>query len=149
MSDPLPVQIYKITNLINSKCYVGKHKGDIFKDRYWGIGKRLWLAIRKYGLENFSREILACVEDEREIWALNEKFWIAYYKSNNPQYGYNLSEGGDGARHQTCLEDVRKKISKSLKGVPKTAKAKINMAAARRKRSREEVNPLRGIPRKD
>ena len=45
--------IYKITNTINSKIYIGKHKCDDLDDGYFGSGKRLWIAINKYGLENF------------------------------------------------------------------------------------------------
>ena len=45
--------IYKITNTINGKIYIGKHKCDDLDDGYFGSGKRLWIAINKYGLENF------------------------------------------------------------------------------------------------
>ena len=57
--------VYKTTNLINKKIYVGVHSTDNLDDWYLGSGKRLLLAIRKYGKENFKREIISFV-DSRE-----------------------------------------------------------------------------------
>jgi len=49
--------IYKWTNLINGKMYIGSHKGTI-DDGYIGSGKYFNHALNKYGIENFTREIL-------------------------------------------------------------------------------------------
>lgn len=83
--------IYKTTNLINGKFYIGKDVKN--KKTYLGSGKILKQAIDKYGKENFKKEILEyCIDlvhlDEREI------YWIDKY--NAIENGYNLTEGGTG-----------------------------------------------------
>lgn len=86
--------IYKITNLLNHKIYIDKHTYiNNRKDNYTGSGKLIKLAIRKYGIENFKKEILEICTPE----TINEKeiYWIIKlnaYSSN----GYNLAKGGKG-----------------------------------------------------
>lgn len=94
------IGIYKITNKINNKVYIGQSKNI---SRRWREHKRhyknknnssvLYKAIRKYGLENFLFEIIELC-DESKLDELEIKY-IANYKSNNKDYGYNLTEGGD------------------------------------------------------
>lgn len=96
--------IYKITNKINNKIYIGKTLFSIEKrwqehchdSKINTKEKRpLYSAMRKYGIENFCIEkIEECSEDivnEREI------YWIEYYGSF--KYGYNATEGGDGKHY--------------------------------------------------
>ncbi|GJQ44114.1 MAG: hypothetical protein JETCAE03_36120 [Ignavibacteriaceae bacterium] len=71
--------IYKTTNLINGRYYFGMHSTDKLDDGYLGSGDNLWKSIRKYGKENFKREIVEfcknreeLVEKEKEIVNLNE-----------------------------------------------------------------------------
>ncbi len=70
--------IYKTTNLINGKYYIGMHTTDDLNDGYVGSGKRLWYSIKKYGKENFKCEILEMLPDrsslkEREKELVNEE----------------------------------------------------------------------------
>jgi group I intron endonuclease len=86
--------IYKTTNLINNKIYIGQHNSSA--DNYIGSGLNLNKAIKKYGKENFQREILEHVTsanvNEREI------FWIAELSATDRNIGYNISSGGTGGK---------------------------------------------------
>ena len=113
--------IYKTTNLITNKIYIGQKHSNIFLgSNYLGSGKKLKDAVKCYGKDNFKVELIEEIEtkelmDEREI------YWISYYNSTNKEIGYNLSEGGNvnrtligennpfyGKHHN---EETRKKMS--------------------------------------
>lgn len=89
-------QIYKTTNLINGKIYIGQlTRIDKYKKDYFGSGVKIRAAIKKYGAENFKREILLECDNQDD---LNEAeiFFIKEYKSQNSKIGYNIAEGGKG-----------------------------------------------------
>jgi group I intron endonuclease len=86
--------VYKTTNLINGKIYIGK--SAINKKRYIGGGKYLRLAIKKYGRENFKKEILENNIENKDKLNQRETYWINFYNSRDPKIGYNRSLGGDG-----------------------------------------------------
>ena len=94
--------IYKITNNINNKIYIGKtefsiekrfaeHCSDAFRDR--NEKRPLYAAMRKYGIENFEISLIEETNspEEREI------YWISYYDSY--KNGYNATLGGDGKKY--------------------------------------------------
>lgn len=85
--------IYKTTNMVNGKIYVGQHKSNKFDSYYKGSGKLLHEALNKYGVDNFSVEVLEeC--DTAEYMNEREIYWIAQLNSTNLDIGYNLSDGG-------------------------------------------------------
>lgn len=104
--------IYKTTNLVSGKIYIGQYSGE--KDTYLGSGKLIKLAIKKYGKENFIRDIIEDGINDRVLLNIREKYWINFYHSNNLEIGYNLTEGGDGVCNPD--ESVLDKISKSNQG---------------------------------
>lgn len=104
--------IYKTTNLINGKMYIGMHSQE-FEDNYLGSGKLLKKAIKKYGRENFKKEILEVCET-REALAEAEKRYITDDIISDPLY-YNLKCGGEGGSSGLSVE-ARNKISKANKG---------------------------------
>ena len=59
--------VYKITNNLNGKYYIGKHQTKDLNDGYMGSGKFLKRAIKKCGLDNFSKEILHVFPTEQEM----------------------------------------------------------------------------------
>ena len=82
--------IYKITNKINGKFYIGKHQTSDIGDGYMGSGKLIKAAIKKYGVENFSKEILHIYDSEEDM-NLKEKELVTISDQT-----YNLCEGGKG-----------------------------------------------------
>ncbi len=82
--------IYKITNIINGKYYIGKHQTKDLNDGYMGSGRLISAAIKKYGIENFKKEILHVFDNEKDM---NDKEKELVVISENT---YNLCEGGQG-----------------------------------------------------
>jgi group I intron endonuclease len=106
--------IYKITNTINGKVYIGQSihlKNRMSAHRSINSESNVGLkrAYKKYGIENFTFEIIKETYD-LDYW---EKFYIYWYRSTNPKYGYNISIGGDTCPSKS--ERTRKKMSKSIK----------------------------------
>ena len=105
------MEIYKITNTLNGKIYIGK---DTTSDpKYYGSGLLIRRSINKYGIDNFTKEIIDITEDYNEL-SNKEIYWIKHFNSTNPEIGYNISEGGDGGNtlsNHPDLDIIRKKIS--------------------------------------
>ena len=125
-------KVYKHTSP-NGKVYIGITKKKYVKDR-WGKGKGyenndyFTKAINKYGWDNFGHEILfeglskeeAC---QKEIELITE------YKSNNSDFGYNLTAGGEGCtdyKHSDEIKDVIGKASKERMNNPEYKQNIIN-----------------------
>jgi group I intron endonuclease len=111
--------IYKITNLLNGKIYVGKDAYDRNITDYSGSGVLIRKAINKYGIECFTKEVLENVSEDN--WKECEIFWIKELKTQDPKIGYNIAEGGSGGNtwgHHTNDRKIEIKhlISTSLKG---------------------------------
>lgn len=106
--------IYKVTNKLNGKIYIGQksYVGEPSMENYYGGGVEIKRAVKKYGRENFDREILysrirdQATADSMEMWTIEK------YDSTNPKIGYNISKGGKVSEITT---DTRNKISTSLK----------------------------------
>jgi hypothetical protein len=86
--------IYKITNQIDGKIYVGSHKTKNLNDGYMGSGKYLRHAQTKYGIENFKKEILFVFETSEEMYLKEAEIVnIDFLATENT---YNLKVGGSG-----------------------------------------------------
>ena len=120
--------IYKITNLINGKIYVGKTTKTI--EKRWRrhvydaendlVSTHLSKAIKKYGAKNFKVEKIDSAKDEIEL-NNKEKYWISFYNSTNREVGYNLCAGGEGGntyqfKSEKDMAKIKAKISESKMG---------------------------------
>lgn len=115
--------IYKITNKTNDKIYIGKHCGD--SDERWkthlknALNKsrpeHLYRAMKKYGVDNFTYEVIETHPLSVGDNFLNEreKFFIKEYGSRSDENGYNMTDGGEGITAQFCSTSTRKKMSDS------------------------------------
>ena len=106
--------IYKITNLINGKIYIGKHQTKNPTDAYYGSGKAIQNAIKLHGKHNFSKEVLHIFETDDEMNAKERDLITEEFVAR--QDTYNLGVGGEGGPHfkgrvhsQTTKETLRKK----------------------------------------
>lgn len=111
--------VYKTTNLINGKIYIGKQSTNDLDDGYLGSGKLLKQAIKKYGKHNFEREIISLFENEKEAYILEQKLVdLDFIKRDDT---YNLKCGGEGGKNGYITpDDVRLKIGNANKGKKRT-----------------------------
>ena len=162
--------VYLITNTVNGKKYVGQTARPLgqrireHEHSEYPIGK----AMRKYGRDKFTVEILAEGKTIEELCEL-ERLYISVYNTTDPEYGYNLTEGGEHIAGWHHTEQARANISAALAGKPFTEehkealrqanlgtnnpmygkhltdehKAKLSAALS------GSNNPLYGIPRSD
>lgn len=89
--------IYKVTNKINGKIYIGKHQTENPNDSYFGSGKFIKSAIKKYGKENFIKEVLFVFETELEMNQKEKELITEEFISRKDTY--NAGVGGEGGPH--------------------------------------------------
>ena len=113
--------IYRITNLINGKTYIGQHKYKELNDSYMGSGVLIKKAIKKHGVENFKKEILYSRIQYRETADDMERFAIAKERAIG-KAEYNIANGGNGTG--TVSDETKQKISEARSGKPTWNKGK-------------------------
>ena len=65
--------LYQITNKVDNKIYIGVHKTLDMSDGYMGSGKILGNAIKKHGIENFSKVILETFDNSKDMYTREEE----------------------------------------------------------------------------
>ena len=134
--------IYKVTNLINNKCYIGQTKktlsermqNHIYKVNTCNLNLKFYNAIRKYGIENFNWEILEECDDINTLNNL-EIFYIKKYDSFNN--GYNSNEGitdTSATKYKRAILKWKKSFKKSSKSSKMKEKKKLEVSLDFKKR---------------
>jgi hypothetical protein len=122
--------IYKTTNLINNKIYIGQDsKND---PSYLGSGKIIKDAIKKYGSSNFTKETLEECKTKEELDE-REEYWIKKLNSLNKDIGYNLANGGNSPmKNRKHTEETKMKLSLLWKGRKRTPENKANLSRSKK-----------------
>jgi group I intron endonuclease len=119
--------VYKTTNLMNGKIYVGQ---DSKNDKnYLGSGDLIKRAIKKYGKLNFKKETLVICHNQTELNEA-ERFWIKELKT--VEFGYNIALGGTNGTmlNRKHTENTRQLIRDSREGIVFSDKHKENLRLA-------------------
>lgn len=106
--------IYITTNNINNKKYIGVDTKD--KKSYLGSGIIIKESIKKYGKNNFTKEIIESNDDIQYLFE-REKYWIQYYNAVDSSDFYNISEGGKGGNMLNNKESIKKWKVGSIKAI--------------------------------
>lgn len=119
--------IYKITNNVNGKVYIGQTSRSSIK-AYWNShisrlsrnihhNKELMKDWELHGQSKFSFEVIESYKTGASVdLSDREIFWVSQYQSNHPNRGYNVTIGGKGMRGWVPSKETREKLSKSHVG---------------------------------
>lgn len=135
--------IYKITNKINDKIYIGKHQTARLDDDYFGSGKHLKRSVEKYGRENFIKEILHVFDNESDMNAKEAE--LVTYDFCNRNDTYNICEGGKGGwshvNNVVWTPEKRKILNKKAAIAPRKEVSK-EVVLERSRRAAETLQKL-------
>ena len=152
--------IYQTTNNINGKIYIGKHQTEKVNDGYFGSGVKLQEAIKKYGKENFTKEILFVFDTEQEMNAKEQEIINEDFVKRRDTY--NIGVGGEGGPHfkgkkhtketiekirqaslqQICSDEKKRKIAENNKKTNKSRGEKTSRALTGVKKSEEHKRKI-------
>jgi group I intron endonuclease len=135
--------IYRVTNLLDGKIYIGKHQTLDPNDDYFGSGKAIIAAIKKYGKQNFKKEVLFIFESEAEMNDKERELITEDFVSRKDTY--NIGIGGEGGPHfKGKKHSSDSKMKMATVGYTHTdeAKRKISDSNRRRKLSDETKKKL-------
>ena len=133
--------VYMHTNKINNKVYVGQTCQNPAERWDNGNGYKtctyFYRAINKYGWDNFEHIIFAenLTKDEANRM---EKLLIILYDTKNPQYGYNLTDGGEGVTGYKMTEEQKEKIRRAMRGRTPSEETRRKIAESNKGKTHSE-----------
>jgi hypothetical protein len=151
-SDRVPFgYIYKFTNTVTNKIYIGKREKPFFDRNYYGSGKSWRADLIKYGKENVRREVICFGYSRKELNDL-ERHYIKKYDAQNKEVGYNIHKGGQGGNslndtakwlvmrlgekngryHKEVSAETRRRISVANTGKIRSKEFRIRLSAKTR-----------------
>ncbi len=143
--------IYKTTNIINNKFYIGLHETNNLNDDYLGSGIFLKKAIKKYGKENFEKEILHIFDNKQEM--IMKEMEIVNLEFISRRDTYNMSMGGFGLStlsNNKKLKAIKKmKITKKNQDHSESSKKRLNTMLASNKDIFKEIGIMSSIKQKE
>jgi len=107
--------VYKITNLVNDKIYVGLHITEDLNDEYLGSGKQIQAAVKKYGKDSFKKEYIKLCETPDEMYALEANIVNEDFVKRSDTY--NMKTGGTGSWYHVNANKEAKSESSSRGGI--------------------------------
>lgn len=131
-------EVYKITNTITNKIYIGittQGSGTRFRHHVYearsGEPSPIHKSMAKYGEDKFKLEIIDFADTSDELKE-KEKYWIAFYNSTDSSIGYNLTKGGDGTFGRTHSEETKEKIRQAAIGRKASDETRKRMSESRK-----------------
>ena len=153
--------VYIITNIINGKKYIGSSRKPQIDEDYYGSGRAIKDALKKYGRNSFTRDILWQGEgDARDI----ESYWLEHFNAKNSPQFYNMTNDarGNGLHKESTKrtvsekltgrkfsKEICEKISKAKKGSTTSKKGKPDgpkPGVSEAHKGRTSPNKGKGIP---
>ena len=113
--------IYKTTNLITKKIYVGQHKCSKFDPKYLGSGLIIKQALSKDGRANFKVELIDTADTLAEL-NQKEAYWILVLQAQDPNIGYNIEPGGKSCEKTPATKEKLRQAHLGKKASDKTKK---------------------------
>lgn len=138
--------IYKITNKVNNKIYIGKHQTKDPNDGYMGSGKMLRRAQKKYGIENFIKEILYIFDTEDKMNAKEKELVTEEFCLREDTY--NICIGGQGGFsyiNNNTLYDIEQRRLAGRASMSKLRKMRPDIFSAEASRERTKKRWQQGV----
>jgi len=143
VSDYIPINmkytVYKTTNKINGKVYIGKHQTKNPYDNYMGSGRAIREALKKYGKGSFEKQVLFIFDSEEEMNNKEKELVNESFISTSETY--NMGLGGEGGPMFLGLKhtlETKKKLSEINKGKKPTNETRKKISDANRRRGISE-----------
>lgn len=160
MTKKIYYTIYKITNILNGKIYIGKHQTTKPNDGYFGSGRAIIDAIKKHGKQNFTKEVLFIYDIEEHMNSKERELITEEFVRRSDTY--NIGVGGEGGPHfkgkkhseETLVlirersksqksEESRRRISENNQRTNESRGAKTSAALKGRPKSEEHKRKIR------